>query len=280
MPERQKPIVTELALADALDRLVNLIEELRADADLRVEITTDETQLVKFSCSSEPHACFPLRRNVGMAPTPRRIPSASAYASEAGIRTQWSLSEGASTLACLRVGYDRDDPVAVSEMRPLRNLAELPDAHAFKPIRRNEEFEADSELCRRRWGRLVRAPAQRGGAQEFASRNGQQATPHGSSYVNCRSSQVRLERFVPLHDLTPLPAYRPSAHLNRSREFPSLNLSIQMRFREAAQLQHLVDPQQTIPLIFHSKASVDRIPLHHHPRQSLMGWGATAPQWS
>ena len=32
MVERRKPIVTELALADALDRLVNLIEELRADA--------------------------------------------------------------------------------------------------------------------------------------------------------------------------------------------------------------------------------------------------------
>ena len=36
MVERQKPIVTELALADALDRLVNLIEELRADANLRL----------------------------------------------------------------------------------------------------------------------------------------------------------------------------------------------------------------------------------------------------
>ena len=32
MVERRKPIVTELALADALDQLVNLIEELRADA--------------------------------------------------------------------------------------------------------------------------------------------------------------------------------------------------------------------------------------------------------
>ena len=32
MAERRKPIVTELALADALDQLVNLIEELRADA--------------------------------------------------------------------------------------------------------------------------------------------------------------------------------------------------------------------------------------------------------
>ena len=29
MVERRKPIVTELALADALDQLVNLIEELK-----------------------------------------------------------------------------------------------------------------------------------------------------------------------------------------------------------------------------------------------------------
>ena len=46
---KRKPIVTELALADALDQLVNLIEELRADADLRVEIATDETSLVKLA---------------------------------------------------------------------------------------------------------------------------------------------------------------------------------------------------------------------------------------
>ena len=39
MVERRKPIVTELALADALDQLVNLIEELQTDVDLRVEIT-------------------------------------------------------------------------------------------------------------------------------------------------------------------------------------------------------------------------------------------------
>ena len=31
MVERRKPIVTELALADALQRLVHLIEELRVD---------------------------------------------------------------------------------------------------------------------------------------------------------------------------------------------------------------------------------------------------------
>ena len=64
MVERQKPIVTELALADALDQLVNLIEELRADVGLRVEITTDETELVKLTFSGTPDAGFPLQREV------------------------------------------------------------------------------------------------------------------------------------------------------------------------------------------------------------------------
>ena len=51
MPEQPRAIATELALADALDRLVNLIEELKADADLHVEITTHETNLVKLAFS-------------------------------------------------------------------------------------------------------------------------------------------------------------------------------------------------------------------------------------
>ena len=64
MPEQQKTVVTELALADALDQLVNLIEELKADADLRVEISTDETDLVKITFSGTPGVGFPLRREV------------------------------------------------------------------------------------------------------------------------------------------------------------------------------------------------------------------------
>ena len=60
MAERRKPIVTELAL----DQLVNLIEELRADADLRVQITTDETELVKLTFSGTPDVGFPLQREV------------------------------------------------------------------------------------------------------------------------------------------------------------------------------------------------------------------------
>ena len=64
MVERRKPIVTELALADAQDRLINLINELRVDADLRVEITIDETDLVKLVFSGTPDAGFSLQREV------------------------------------------------------------------------------------------------------------------------------------------------------------------------------------------------------------------------
>ena len=53
MLEPQKPLVTELALADALDRLVNLIEEFRADVDLRVQITFSGTPDVGFPMQRE-----------------------------------------------------------------------------------------------------------------------------------------------------------------------------------------------------------------------------------
>ena len=64
MVERRKPIVTELALADALDQLVNLIEELRVDVNLRVEITTDETQLLKLTFACTPDLGLPLQCEV------------------------------------------------------------------------------------------------------------------------------------------------------------------------------------------------------------------------
>ena len=64
MVERWNPIVTELALGDALDQLVNLIEELRIDVNLRVEITADDTQLLKLSFSATPDVGFPLQREV------------------------------------------------------------------------------------------------------------------------------------------------------------------------------------------------------------------------
>ena len=68
MVERRKPIVTELALADALDQLVNLIKELRVGVILRVEIITDDTQLLKLSFSGTPDVGFPLQREVRAIP--------------------------------------------------------------------------------------------------------------------------------------------------------------------------------------------------------------------
>ena len=53
--------------------------------------------------------------------------------------------------------HDRDDPAVGSEIRQLRSLAEFADAGAFKPIRRGEEFEGDSELRKRQYRRLVDA---------------------------------------------------------------------------------------------------------------------------
>ena len=64
MVEQRKPVVTELALADALDRLVVMIEELRTDVGLRVQITIDDTQLVKLTFSGTPDVGFPLGREV------------------------------------------------------------------------------------------------------------------------------------------------------------------------------------------------------------------------
>ena len=64
MVKRQRPQVSELALADALERLVVMIEELRTDVDLRVEVTIDDTQLVKLTFSGTPDAGFPVRREV------------------------------------------------------------------------------------------------------------------------------------------------------------------------------------------------------------------------
>ncbi len=84
MAERHKPIVTELALADALDQLVGLIEQLRVGASLRVEIATDETDLVKLTFSGtagESVTTKALRRNhtpsSAMSMAPQIYPVAS-----------------------------------------------------------------------------------------------------------------------------------------------------------------------------------------------------------
>ena len=41
-----------------------MIEELRTDVDLRVEVAIDDTQLVKLTFSSTPDAGSPLQREV------------------------------------------------------------------------------------------------------------------------------------------------------------------------------------------------------------------------
>ena len=64
MPEQQKPVVTERALADAMDRLMNQIGQLRMDADLTVEVHTDETALVNLIFTAAPDAGPPQRREL------------------------------------------------------------------------------------------------------------------------------------------------------------------------------------------------------------------------
>ena len=62
MVERRQPPVSELALADALERLVVMINELRTDVGLRVEVTIDDTTLIKLTFSGTPDTGFPLQR--------------------------------------------------------------------------------------------------------------------------------------------------------------------------------------------------------------------------
>ncbi len=64
MLERRQPPVSELALADALDRLIVMINELRTDVGLRVEVTIDDTQLVQLTFSGTPDVGSALQRKV------------------------------------------------------------------------------------------------------------------------------------------------------------------------------------------------------------------------
>ncbi len=64
MVERRQPPVSELALADAPERLVVMINELRTDVGLRVEVTIDDTSLIKLTFSGTLDTGFPLQREV------------------------------------------------------------------------------------------------------------------------------------------------------------------------------------------------------------------------
>ncbi len=75
----------------------------------------------------------------------------------------------------------REDGV-VSEIRQLRSLAKYADAGAFKPIRRGEEFGADSEVRLRQYKRLIDAATERGIEQEWANRKGLNRTPRSYGY--------------------------------------------------------------------------------------------------
>ena len=59
-----------------------------------------------------------------------------------------------------------------TEIRQLRSLAKYADVGAFKPIRRGEEFGADSEVRLRQYKRLIDAATERGIEQGWASRKG------------------------------------------------------------------------------------------------------------
>ena len=69
-----------------------------------------------------------------------------------------------------------------TEIRQLRSLAKYADAGAFKPIRRGEEFGADSEVRKRQYKRLIDAATEIGVEQEWVNRKGLRATPRGYGY--------------------------------------------------------------------------------------------------
>ena len=69
-----------------------------------------------------------------------------------------------------------------TEIRQLRSLAKHADTGALKPVRRGEEFGADSETRQRLYKRLIDAATERGIEQEWASRKGLRATPRSYGY--------------------------------------------------------------------------------------------------
>lgn len=69
-----------------------------------------------------------------------------------------------------------------AEIRQLRSLAKFADAGAIKPIRRGEEFGADSEVRKRQYKRLIDAATERGIRQEWVNRKGLRATPRSYGY--------------------------------------------------------------------------------------------------
>lgn len=77
---------------------------------------------------------------------------------------------------------DDGEPGLETEIRQLRSLAKHADTGALKPVRRGEEFGADSEVRQRLYKRLIDAATERGIEQEWASRKGLRATPRSYGY--------------------------------------------------------------------------------------------------
>ena len=69
-----------------------------------------------------------------------------------------------------------------TEIRQLRSLAKYVDAGALKPIRRGEEFGADSDVRQRQYKQVIDAATERGVEQEWASRKGLHATRRSYGY--------------------------------------------------------------------------------------------------
>ncbi len=77
---------------------------------------------------------------------------------------------------------DSDESGVETEIRQLRSLARYADAGAMKPIKKGEEFGADSERQQRTYKRLIDAGTERGITQRWASRKGLRATPRSYGY--------------------------------------------------------------------------------------------------
>ena len=84
------------------------------------------------------------------------------------------------SMAARATDYAESD--VATEIRQLRSLAKYADAGAFKPIRRGEEFGADSEVRKRQYKRLIDAATERGIEQEWVSRKGLNRTPRNYGY--------------------------------------------------------------------------------------------------
>lgn len=130
------------------------------------------------------------------------------------IREFSSVTEADSERKCVRVGdtqrylmlvswggvldsmaarsRDYDEAGVETEIRQLRSLAKYADEGALRPIRRGEEFGADSEAHKRLYRRLIDAATERAIEQGWANRRRLRATPRGYGF----GRYIRMHRAV------------------------------------------------------------------------------------